>query len=112
MHFRPQKHQLDKQLWWAAVEGNIERVAHLLKEGANPNNEKFMYLIIPRMYDGYTSLHMACVYNHPEVVKLLLANNAKHSVSNKANITPLQSACIYGNLSCVQLLVEAGCDTG
>ncbi|CAF2060145.1 unnamed protein product [Rotaria magnacalcarata] len=42
--------------------------------------------------NGSTSLHAACFFNHPQIVKLLLEHGASRTVLNKYGYTPLQEA--------------------
>ncbi len=49
---------------WAARSGHIEMVAYLIKNGADPNAKD---------NDGYSTIHLSAMFNHPIVVAYLLA---------------------------------------
>ena len=93
---------LNEQLWWAAHDGHTEEVVRLLGEGANPNWQDV---------DGWAAVHVACYYNHPQMLTVLISKHA--NINNKDNKdTPLHYACMRGNLECVSLLMRAACDSG
>ena len=63
---------------------------------------------------GRTALHIACISNHPDVVKILTQQDGIDvNVQNTHKNTPLHYACYWGYLKCVQLLMATGqCDLG
>ena len=62
--------------------------------------------------DGFTPLHLAAFFRHPDAVRLLLERGAPVNVvaSNAMKVQPLHSAAAGGDTECVRLLVEAGAD--
>ncbi|HWL37931.1 MAG TPA: ankyrin repeat domain-containing protein [Frankiaceae bacterium] len=62
--------------------------------------------------DGFTALHLAAFFRHPEAVRLLLDRGAPVNAvaSNPMRVQPLHSAAAGGDTECVRLLVEAGAD--
>ncbi|CAI5462190.1 unnamed protein product [Closterium sp. Yama58-4] len=59
---------------------------------------------------GWTALHLAAFYEHPEVVQVLLAAGADTEARNNTGNTPLQFACLKGNLDVARMLLDAGAD--
>ncbi|XP_014286618.1 ankyrin repeat domain-containing protein 49 [Halyomorpha halys] len=92
----------DKELLWAAENGHLDVVENLL--------EKDITLLHVTDKDGYTPLHRACYNNHPEIVKYLLQEGAKHDASTVDNWQPLHSACKWNNIECAALLLSHGAD--
>lgn len=62
--------------------------------------------------DGFTALHLAAFFRHPECVRLLLDGGAPVNAvaANPTRVQPLHSAAAGGDADCVRLLVEAGAD--
>ncbi len=83
----------------------MDEVERLLARGAPVNW---------RNSGGKTALHAACIYNHPDVVKVLTQQDGIDvNVQNTNKNTPLHMACYKGYLKCVQLLMATGqCDLG
>ncbi len=83
----------------------MDEVERLLARGAPVNW---------RDSDGWAALHVACNYNHPDVVKILTQHDGIDvNVQTAINNTPLHWACYMGHLKCVQVLMETGqCDLG
>ena len=50
------------------------------------------------------------MWGHSEVVKLLLAANAKVDRGSESGLTPLMSAVQYGHLEAVKLLLDANAE--
>ena len=98
-------HDLGKQLYDASLYGRVDEVERLLARGAPVNW---------RGSNGWTALHAACYYNHPDVVKILTQQDGIDvNVQDTAKDTPLHDACRWGRLKCVQLLMATGqCDLG
>ena len=98
-------HDLGQQLYNASWDGRVDEVERLLARGAPVNWRDIV---------GWTALHTACYYNHPDVVKILTQQDGIDvNVQNTIKNTPLHYACTYGNLKCVQLLMATGqCDLG
>ncbi|CAI7754405.1 unnamed protein product [Closterium sp. NIES-53] len=88
----------------AAKEGDVAAVKQLLAGGGVDIN-----LPSPER-SGWTALHLAAFYEHPEVVQVLLAAGADTDARNSTGNTPLQFACIKGNLDVARILLDAGAD--
>ncbi len=83
----------------------MDEVERLLARGAPVNWRNSV---------GWTALHTACNYNHPDVVKILTQHDGIDvNVQDASNSTPLHYACWWGLLKCVQVLMETEqCDLG
>ena len=57
--------------------------------------------------DGYSALCKACIVGQPEIVKVLLSNDAQ---LNNRNGPPLQIASLMGHTETVRLLLDGGAD--
>ncbi|CAI5457846.1 unnamed protein product [Closterium sp. Yama58-4] len=88
----------------AAKEGDVAAVKQLLAGGGVDIN-----LPSPER-SGWTALHLAAFYEHPEVVQVLLAAGADTEARNNTGNTPLQFACLKGNLDVARMLLDAGAD--
>lgn len=62
--------------------------------------------------DGFTPLHLAAYFSHPQIVRALLAAGADPDAvaRNASQVRPLHSATAGGDVDCVRLLVVAGAD--
>jgi hypothetical protein len=62
--------------------------------------------------DGFTALHLACFFNRPEAVRLLLDEGAEPDAvaTNGSDLRPLHSACAARGLEVVTMLLAAGAD--
>ncbi|XP_050779011.1 ankyrin repeat domain-containing protein 27 isoform X3 [Gopherus flavomarginatus] len=56
--------------------------------------------------DGFTPLHVAALYGHPELVYLLLKHGANISAKNMNHAVPLHLACQKGHFQVVKCLVD------
>ena len=85
----------------ASTVGRADRVRELLDEGASPATVS---------QDGFTPLHLAAFFGHPETVRLLLDRGAEvDPVSdNDLRVRPLNSAAAGGHGKVVALLLEHG----
>lgn len=59
---------------------------------------------------GETAIWTACYYNHREIVKLLLQNNASVSIANKDEDLPVHIACFHNHVDLAVMLVENDAD--
>jgi uncharacterized protein len=90
----------------AAAFGHAERLGELLE--SDPG--------LARAFsgDGFTALHLAAFFGHPEAVRLLLDRGADpNAVATSEQIGPVQplhSAAAAGGLDSVRLLLEHGAD--
>ncbi len=94
----------------AAIKGDVEIVALLLKHGADVNAHC--------SYDGWTALHEAAYNGHLAIAQLLIKHGAQ--VNERAqprsqevfwnSETPLHLATFVSNLDMIRLLTEHGAD--
>jgi uncharacterized protein len=90
----------------AAAFGREERLSELLESDAG----------LARAFsgDGFTALHLAAFFGHPEAVRLLLDRGADPTAVATSEqigpVQPLHSAAAAGGLDSVQLLLEHGAD--
>jgi uncharacterized protein len=95
--------QTDEQsrtaLHYAAINGNLEIIAILIKANAKLNVEDPL---------GDTPLHLAVDHNQTEAAQLLLDVGAQVDPQNKDGLTPLMIAASHGNLELVRALLAKG----
>ena len=84
----------------AAVKGNVSETAGLLRTGSDPNEADG---------DGWTALHAAAVFNHLQIVKLLLQAGAAVDTRSHGGFTPLLNAA-QAEAPVVAALLDAGAD--
>ena len=62
--------------------------------------------------DGWTPLHLAAFFNHPELAKALINRNAALEAlsTNAMQNTPLHAAAAGGGIASLALLLDAGAD--
>src|SRR4051794_15923255 len=91
-------------IFTAAEKGEIGIVRGLL--AADPA------LAVKHREDGWTALHLASYYGHPEIVGVLLANGADVGMrsTNSMQNTPLHAAVAGGRFDVVKVLLENGID--
>ena len=97
----------DSELWIgildASRDGDLNRVAELLKLGAEPDS--------PDIFSGYTPLHNAIAARDPAMVALLLDHGADiEHCNNTVGESPLLTAVFVGASDIVQLLLDRGAD--
>lgn len=81
-------------LYRAAEAGQTEVAAMLLERGARPEG---------------ADLRVACLYNRPQVVDLLLKSGADADAAEESTgLRPMHEACIFGSIQCLELLMKAG----
>ncbi|MBC6403341.1 MAG: ankyrin repeat domain-containing protein [Hyphomonadaceae bacterium] len=88
-------------LHFAALGGNAETVAALVKAGAKVN---------ARDENGYAPLHLAAVNGHAETVTALAKAGAEVNARERYGDTPLHDAALGGNAETVAALIKAGAD--
>ena len=96
---------------WNGAEGAYQKIQGLLT-----NNQCFVDYVDPHY--GTTALQESCIYNFPDITRLLLeygANKNYQTYSKKMGedykgATALYFACSYGNLECVKILISYGSD--
>jgi ankyrin repeat protein len=96
--------QLD--VFEAAALGDESRLVALLGEDAAAPAR--------RSPDGFTPLHLAAYFEHPEAVRVLLAGGAEVSIpaDNASGVYPLHSAAARSNAEISRLLLDAGAEVG
>ena len=85
----------------AAQEGQKERAAELISQGAGVN---------ARNRAAETPLHCAAYFGQVEVAKLLIDHGADVNAKNGGGSTPLLDAAIKGHKAMTELLVAHGAD--
>lgn len=88
----------ESPLMLAAIKGQTELVAVLIKKGADVNKT------------GWTPLHYAASKGHLAIMNLLLENHAYIDAESPNGTTPLMMAAQYGTTPAVKLLLDAGAD--
>ncbi|XP_063838739.1 ankyrin repeat domain-containing protein 39 [Ostrinia nubilalis] len=94
----------ERGLWYAAFNGDIERVNALISKASNikdtvnaPDNS------------GYTALHYAARNGHTDVCDILIKNGACIDAQTKSGkATPLHKAAAAGNTTAVKFLIDSG----
>ncbi|UKZ69001.1 uncharacterized protein TrAtP1_010019 [Trichoderma atroviride] len=88
---------------YAAQQGHLEVVRHLVScPGIDVNAATTNTM--------WTPIHQAARNGHVDIVKLLMAVNAKHDQPDNENMTPLWSAAQEGYDEIVQILIQKGVD--
>ena len=101
---------------WSAKDWNGAEGAYQKIQGLLTHHQCFVDYVDPHY--GTTALQESCIYNFPDITRLLLeygANKNYQSYSDKLGedykgATALYFACSYGNLECVKILISWGCD--
>jgi uncharacterized protein len=83
------KNKLLSALIDAITHNQTNRVARLLKRGADPNACEDELLFSP--------LHYAAAHSNVEIAQLLLAAGAKLEAKDFEGFTPLETACLHNN---------------
>ena len=86
----------------AAFIGDLAAVKRALTDGADPNAQD------PQ--SGSTTLSIAALMGHTEVVALLLEHGAEVNAKSRDGGTPLHAAAFLGRVKTVKLLLEKGAD--
>ncbi len=85
-------------LMLASIKGQTALARLLIDKGADVNKP------------GWAPLHYASTYGHLELMHLLLEHHAYIDAASPNESTPLMMAAMYGTVSAVKLLLEAGAD--
>eukprot|EP00286_Rhodomonas_abbreviata_P012705 CAMPEP_0181323280 /NCGR_PEP_ID=MMETSP1101-20121128/19694_1 /TAXON_ID=46948 /ORGANISM="Rhodomonas abbreviata, Strain Caron Lab Isolate" /LENGTH=247 /DNA_ID=CAMNT_0023431283 /DNA_START=179 /DNA_END=922 /DNA_ORIENTATION=- len=96
--------ELVEKLWAAAQRGDVNECASLVKQGAWPNHL--------RVGEGLqaNALHLAAVYDHPELITALVRLGADVESVNNQGLTALHMASQMGHMKAVKALLSAGAD--
>ncbi len=90
-------------LMWASMKGYTEMTLLLLKHGADADLTDSRDMCL-------TSLILAAVYNHPEVVRELVKTGADVNAADSDGRTALIHAARYNLIEVAGILLEAGAD--
>ncbi|KAL8950877.1 MAG: hypothetical protein Q9222_003111 [Ikaeria aurantiellina] len=85
----------------AAEFGQVEPMKQILGENK-------LDLETSRSLMGFTALHYACMGNHPEAVRTLLAHGASYSNADFNGRTAIHHAIKNNSLQCLEVLLETG----
>ncbi|WP_413582274.1 ankyrin repeat domain-containing protein [Bdellovibrio sp. HCB288] len=86
-----------KEMYGAAVAGNLELVRYHIKNGVNPNYQH------PEIMS--TALVASIIANHMEIALFLLENGADPAlVSEIDNMTPMQAAKLFKRSEMIRIL--------
>jgi ankyrin repeat protein len=102
---RAQTATAQDDLWDASQEGDSAAVAAALASGALIDS-----LDTRRSRNGRRALNWATWYNHPVVVRLLVAQGATIDLANLTGFTPLHHAAENGSVEAGRVLLELGAD--
>jgi uncharacterized protein len=96
--------ELELNVFEASAIGRLERAAILVDQDPD--------LVREWSPDGFTALHFACYFGHPDIARLLLerGSDIDPPSRNELGVTPLQSASSGGHVHAVELLLDAGAD--
>jgi uncharacterized protein len=89
-------------LYEASALGDVGRLQKLLGDDASQINSKSS--------DGFTPLHLACFFRHPEAAQVLLAAGADAKAVSSHNIAVIHSAAASRDAGLVKLVLAAGAD--
>ena len=82
--------------------GNIEAVKQHIAAGMDVNAKHDAF--------GITSLEIAAIAGHKEIVELLISEGADVNAKDKKGRTPLHHAATHGRKEIVELLIAKGAD--
>lgn len=98
----------------AAAVGDAEQVRALLDAATRDGDGDAARIAAANTAaaDGYSSLHLAAYFGHPDIVRALIDAGADVTMisQNEARVTPLHSAVAGGEHVCVRQLLDAGAD--
>jgi len=89
----------DRELYFAALEGNVDFAREALKAGADPDGAN---------RNGFRPLHAAAFRGKPLVSRLLLLYGANVAAKSHGGETPLHLAALNGDEVSVRLLTASG----
>jgi len=94
-------------IWKASAEGHLDVVKHHLAAGADIDTP-FVVSGIPG--SGGSPLHLAAIFNQPEVAAYLIKEgaNLENAAKDEYGGTPLHWAAFAGNVAVIKMLLEAG----
>nr|CAB3225070.1 BRCA1-associated RING domain protein 1-like [Phallusia mammillata] len=89
----------ESNLHLAAINGKIQTLTELIKDGANVNAKDNA---------GWSPLHEACIHGFTDIVQKLLDSGAFIDIPGHRNDTPLMDAVANHNVETVKLLIQHG----
>lgn len=92
----------DLDLYEAAALGDVARLQTLLAGNASQVNS--------RSADGFSPLHLACFFRHPEAAQVLLSAGADANAVSAHRIAVIHSAAASRDAGLVKLVLAAGAD--
>ena len=102
-----QPSELDKALIEACVSFNVERVQHLLEQGANPNAIDFGDSVLVSMIDEFIFSQSKQIHTFAIILDLLLAYGCDINLCPYYSATPLYES-IHANSVITKLLLQKG----
>ena len=87
---------LSHSFFYNCKEGNTELVSKMIKDGIDINSQ----------INGINSLHVSIMYNHIDIIKLLISNHANIEAESSDGFTPLMLATLKNNLDVVNMLLQ------
>jgi ankyrin repeat protein len=90
----------EESLSKAVLSGDINVVKNSMEKGGSVSERDAQF--------GTSPLHVAAVFGHTEIVKLLLRNKADVNAKDKEGETPLLAALVNGHSDIGELLVNKG----
>ena len=96
-------------IWYASLDGDVDRVRELLKEGNHDANglNRWQVDSDPNGWQR-APLHAAALKDHIELAEFLISEGADVNAQTKYKDTPLHFAVAQGDLKMVRQLVEHG----
>ena len=101
-------HELVPTLHRLAWRGDADAVKRLIDEGADPNATLDPRAKAAGLSAGSTALHWAAAHDRHDVIETLLDAGAFVDAQDDYGVTPLRTACRFGSLETVRLLIERG----
>lgn len=92
-------------LQWASVQGNLDIINYLVKNGANINS-------IAETENNATPLIFALMFNHKEAAKLLIDLGADINKKDSKHLSPLDHAIYLNDNDLINLMIEKGAKSG
>ncbi|EKX35521.1 hypothetical protein GUITHDRAFT_155476 [Guillardia theta CCMP2712] len=108
-----------QDFWIAAEDGNVARVSELIATGiavdsVQTDDSYELSGLADRNRDqtsgGTTALHIASMFGHADLARMLLEKGASVASTTPESNTPLHVAVINQNKDVIRVLVEAGAD--
>ena len=95
--------QATKDLWAAAIKGDVAGIDAALKAGADIEGIDFS-----ENSNGRRALNYAALNNHPAAIEALLAAGANLESQNRTRFTPLHHAAEAGSIDAINTLLKHG----